>query len=196
MAPQGSGRGLHVDPPSDVASTVSCPTAQPCSASVKSTSSSTAGPLYCLAHACPPSLVARMVRAPTTHPCRAETNWMATSGAIVPGRYEPAYANAVVGTPVQSGADAAGGGVADAEVPAGVAAAVAVAPGCPPVSGVPVDAADAGLPGVGAPHATASSMLTPARTGTMTARLMGFMPVRTMLPGAWLPGARDGTPGG
>lgn len=118
---------------------------------------------------------------------------MATSGAIVPGRYEPAYADAVVGTPLQLGNEAAGGGVAGGEVRAGVAVAVTVAPDCPPVSGVPVDAGDAGLPGVAAPHATASTMLIPARRGAMTARLIGFMPVRTVLPGDRLHRARAGT---
>jgi hypothetical protein len=115
---------------------------------------------------------------------------MATSGAIVPGRYEPAYADAVVGTPPQLGAEAAGGGVAGVEVRAGVAVVVTVAPGCPPGCGVPVDAADGGLPGVAA-HPTVSTMLIPARTGAMTVRLIGFMPVRTVLPGDRLHRARD-----
>src|SRR5579862_2745533 len=51
---QGSVTGAQAWPPSVVASRVFSPTAQPCSASVKSSSSRLAGPLYWVVHDCPP----------------------------------------------------------------------------------------------------------------------------------------------
>jgi hypothetical protein len=104
---------------------------------------------------------------------------MATIGAIVPGRYVPWYAAAVDGTPWQVGDGGAGDWVAGTtEVAAPeLAAAVAVALGCPLAAGVPLPPADAGLPGLGAPHAASSAHITAAAVAT-DARFIAFTPPR------------------
>ncbi len=119
----GSFSAVQVAPPSVVRSSVSPPAAQPCWASVKSTWSRAALPLYCLVQVRPASVVARIRPAPATQPWLGSVNWTA-SRAGAPREDglggEEADAAGVVAAPLAHDEEAADGAAA-ADAPVGPA---------------------------------------------------------------------------